>query len=118
MDSGNTHPFTSADALAAGVTKGDLRSGRFRQVFRGVHVDAGVEDSLDLRARAALLLHPEGACLSHTTAAALLGLPVDSDDIHVSGSASQGPAASRRHRQPRGLMPDAPHARDAGGIRS
>lgn len=77
-------PFLSADALRAGITKGDLRSARYRQVFRGVHVGAGTEDSLELRARAALVLHPEGASVSHTTAAVLLGLPVDSDnDIHV-----------------------------------
>ena len=78
-------PFTRADALAAGISPKMLRGSKFRRIFRDVHIRADVKDSLDDRARAALLLHPERAYASHTTAAELYGVVVPpSSLVHVS----------------------------------
>jgi len=78
-------PFTRAEAVAAGLDLGMLRSRRFRVVLRGVYVDAGAPDSTDLVVRAALKLHPPSAFVSHNTAAEVLGLPVPSSaHVHVS----------------------------------
>ena len=68
-------PFTRAHAVAAGVDRKFLRSSRFRRVFRGVYVDAKVEQTPMVLARAALAMHPSDAFASHQTAAALRGLP-------------------------------------------
>ncbi len=77
-------PFTRADAVSAGVHPRILRTSRFRRIFRGVFVSAGVPDTPSLRAEAALLLHPPSAFVSHTTAAVLRGLPVPVDPlVHV-----------------------------------
>ena len=66
-------PFTAAKAA---VTTGVLRGPRFRQVLRGVHVQACADDNLGMRCRAALLVLPEGAVFSHETAARLWGAVV------------------------------------------
>lgn len=71
-------PFTRAEALAAGLTDRMLDGPRFRRVFTGVHVGAGVPLSPRVRAEAALRLHPPSAFLSHLSAARILGLPVPS----------------------------------------
>lgn len=77
-------PFTRADAVRAGVPAKILRTSLFKKIFRGVYVSADVPDSPFLRAEAALLLHPPQAFVSHTTAAALRGLPVPTDpQVHV-----------------------------------
>lgn len=55
------HPFTRADAVAAGISPSELGSSRFRRIFRDVFIDASVPDKPIHRAVAALLLHPEGA---------------------------------------------------------
>lgn len=78
-------PFTRADAVAAGVAPHLLRGSRFRRLFRGVYVADSVPDTTDLRAQAALRLHPPVAFASHTTAATLHALPVPHDPTtHVS----------------------------------
>lgn len=88
-------PFTVADACAAGITPGLLRGPRYRQVLRGVHVRADVADCVQVRARAALLVHPPSAYASHETAAELLGVPVPPSSLtHVTVSA-------RADRRPR-----------------
>lgn len=77
-------PFTRADAVRAGIDPKILRTSRFRRIFRGVFIDAKVPDSPFVRAEAALLLHPPGAFVSHSTAALLYGLPVPTDPLtHV-----------------------------------
>lgn len=77
-------PFTRADAVRAGIDPKILRTSRFRRIFRGVFVAAGVSDTPAVRAEAALLLHPPRAFISHTTAASLRGLPVPVDPmVHV-----------------------------------
>lgn len=78
-------PFTRADAIAAGISPRALRGSRFRRIFRDVYIRAKVRPSELERAQAALLLHPDEAFASHTTAARLYGVVVpDSSLVHVS----------------------------------
>lgn len=89
-------PFTFAQARAAGISPDVVRGPRFRQVLHGVYVGASVSHSLPVRARAALLIHPSPAWISHTSAAALLGISVPSDpEVHVTV-----PSPSQRRRRP------------------
>jgi hypothetical protein len=64
--------FTVAEARAAGISPGVLRSNRFQSVLHSVHVRADVPITPRLRAEAALLLVPDGV-LSHHTAMELWG---------------------------------------------
>lgn len=84
-----TQPFTTAQARVAGLTDKQLRGAAFTRVFRGVHVSASVEQDAAVRARAALLLAPEGSGLVSLTAALLWApvLPVPSvTHIGIPGS--------------------------------
>lgn len=77
-------PFLVRDASTLGISDRRLRGPEFRTVLRGVAVDARVPDTVVTRSRAALLLAPEGAVLSHWTAARLWGGRVpDNDHVHV-----------------------------------
>jgi hypothetical protein len=78
-------PFTVADALKLGVPHDVLRGSGFRQIHRGVHVSAKLDDSTQLRAAAARLLLPASAVFSHGTAVDLFGLPraVGDGRLHV-----------------------------------
>jgi len=79
-----SHPFTRADALAAGISPKMLRGSRFRRLFRGVYISADVPVNPLVRAQAALLLHPPTAFASHVSAARVYRLPVpDIPDEHV-----------------------------------
>lgn len=79
-----TVPFTAAEARAAGISRATLRGSRYQPLFRGVFVASSSPLTVELRARAALSIHPRSALLSHTTAAELLQIPVPHDpDIHV-----------------------------------
>ncbi len=61
-----------------------MRSAAFRTVLPGVVVAAAVPDTVVVRSRAALLIAPEGAVLSHWTAARLWGgLVPDNEWVHV-----------------------------------
>ena len=78
-------PFSRDEALAAGVTPGELRDPRFRLVHHGVYVAASAPDSTWIRTAAALKLFTSTAFASHTSAARLHGLPVpDQSTEHVS----------------------------------
>lgn len=89
-------PFTFQQAVAAGISAAKLKNpAKYQRVFRGVYADAGVTPSIGLRAEAALLLHPPGAFLSHTTAAALQGVAVP-DDPHVHVTVSDSRLRRRR----------------------
>ena len=57
--------------LAAGLTVGQLRGPGYRQLLRGVHVSSEVEVDVRVRARAALLVAPEGAAIARHTACEL-----------------------------------------------
>lgn len=90
-----SQPFTAAQAATSGITPAQLRGRAFRSLHRGVFVRADIDVDLDLRARAALLLFPGSARVSHTTAARLLGIPVPDDaQVHVAVTAQ----ADRRRR--------------------
>lgn len=78
-------PFTTAQALAAGLSHDVLAGPRFRRMFRGVHVaaDAAV-DHLTWIEAARLVLPPDAAA-SHTTAMRLHGFtPSGRHDLEFS----------------------------------
>lgn len=88
----SSEPFTATQARAAGISRGRLRGPGFQTVFHGVFIDARTPITTEVRARAALAIHPRSALLSHSTAARLLGIAVPEDPtIHVTV-----PAASLR----------------------
>jgi very-short-patch-repair endonuclease len=80
-----TQPFTTRQALAAGLTPGQLRGPEFHQVMKGVHLSAKAPITELQRIRAALLVHPDTAFASHFCAAEVYGIPVPAhDQRHVS----------------------------------
>jgi hypothetical protein len=80
-------PFTTAQALASGLTRADLKGPDYVQVLHGVHAPAfAMVPSVRAltRVRAALLTHPPGAVASHGSAARVLGAPVPTEGVeHV-----------------------------------
>jgi hypothetical protein len=80
-------PFTAAQATTAGLTRGQLRilatQGAVRRVLRGVFVDDGVPDSLDLRARALALVVPADTVVCLRTAAWLWGVDALAFGAHL-----------------------------------
>jgi hypothetical protein len=66
-------PFTFATARAAGVTRARLEGPRYQRLLTGVYVSAAVPVTPWVRARAALLVAPPDAFVSHQTAAQLWG---------------------------------------------
>lgn len=80
-----SRPFTRSDALAAGISERAIRGSRFRRIFRNVYIDGGVTPTHWERTTAGLLLHPDGAWASHTSAAKMYGVTVPADsDVHIS----------------------------------
>ena len=78
-------PFTTAEALRAGITHQRLRGPEFRRLLGGVHISSAVPHARSLRTQAALVVHPDGAVATHTSAARVLGVPVPDDPLeHVS----------------------------------
>jgi hypothetical protein len=78
-------PFTRAAARRAGITDGMLRGPGFRRLYTGVHLRSDVRVWPTTYIEAALLLHPESAFASHSSAAELLRLPVPDDHlVHIS----------------------------------
>jgi hypothetical protein len=77
-------PVDRAAAAAMGTTADDLRAlvrrGAVRQPVRGVYLDAGVTEDLDVRAACLALKLPRGAAISRLTAAWLLGVDGRSPD--------------------------------------
>ena len=69
-------PFTTAEALWAGVSPDVLRTRRVRSPFHGVHVPSDLPDTLAVRCAALARVLPAQAAFSHETAARLCGLPV------------------------------------------
>lgn len=69
-------PFTTASARSAGVTDDVLRGQRFRRLFRGVYVLAEMEVEFVTWVRAALLVLPKDAVVSHVSALRLYGFDV------------------------------------------
>lgn len=78
-------PFTLAEAFAAGLGRRALQGPQFVRLFRGVYRTADTEETLDLRVRAALLVLPSDAALSHQTALRWCGYEGLSDEpLHFS----------------------------------
>ncbi|WP_296602723.1 hypothetical protein [Nocardioides sp.] len=78
-------PFRSADAVAAGVSRRRLAGVTFRSLVRGVMISTEARVEHRQLFEAALMVHPEGAWLSHTSAAAVYGIVVPDDpNVHVS----------------------------------
>lgn len=69
-------PFTTADALAAGVTPRRLRSKSLMTPFRGVRVDGGTRATLVDRCKAYAVIMPAGQVFFGPTAAVLSGIPL------------------------------------------
>lgn len=93
-------PFWRADALAAGISSRRLAGPRFRRIFQPVYISSAVPETEAERVFAALMLHPEGAWISHLSAAAWWGVVVpDTSVVHVSVTQ----ASDRRWRP--GLKP-------------
>ena len=75
-------PFTRQEALAAGLTDEQLRGDEFVKVIGAVFVVSTlVGRTPQVRAGAALLVHPDGAIASHATVARLLGAPIPHDPL-------------------------------------
>lgn len=80
-----TSPFLTREGHTLGVSRRRLGTAEFRPVFTGVSIASFVPDTVVVRARAALLLAPEGAVVSHWTAARLWGGVVpDNEWTHLS----------------------------------
>jgi hypothetical protein len=106
-------PFTVAAALEAGMTHEELHAG-FTRVIEGVYIAARVRVSARIKARAALLIHPAGAVVSHDSVLRMLGAPVAlSPEEHVTV------ARPRDRRFRRGVRPHAMALRvkDVGDFR-
>lgn len=94
-------PFTTQEALAAGVTPNELRGPKFRRVHRGVYVTAGTDLTFATRVAAARLALPADARISHTSRLRMLGLEHGpSDPIHftVAGDLHLTPSGIYLHR--------------------
>jgi hypothetical protein len=73
MDS-SIRPLTRAQALGAGLHRqAAVGAARFQRLFQGVYLPAGEPVTVLQRARAALMIAPDGTYASHHTAAALWG---------------------------------------------
>jgi hypothetical protein len=66
-------PFTTREALRAGLTPAQLRAARWHSPFRGVHQPASQAPTLEASCRALALLLPPAAVFSGITAARLAG---------------------------------------------
>lgn len=77
-------PLSTSEALARGITRGQLRGPRYRQVIRGFYVTGESARDRFATIRAAVDAHPPGAYASHLSAARLYDLPVPTtSDEHV-----------------------------------
>jgi hypothetical protein len=86
-----TEPFRGSGSK---LSRQQLRARKYARLHRDVYVLTPADDSLAVRAVAALAAVPD-ATVSHSTAARLLGLPVDVDAfVHVTRPAG---AASSKH---------------------
>lgn len=83
MDS-QVRPFTRADGLRRGYTDKQLWGPRFQRLFQGVYLPAGADVTVLQRARAALMIAPDGSYASHHTAAVLWGaVPPETTETHI-----------------------------------
>lgn len=74
-------PFTRAEGLRAGLTDRQLTGPGFVRLHRNLYISRSVPRTLVVRARAAIRVAPQGAVVSHHTAAALWGGAVPSSSV-------------------------------------
>ncbi len=107
-----TRPLTTADALAAGWSRGRLAGPAIRRLFPGVHLPSTCPLTLDALVDGARLLLPPDALVTSTTALRLVGVPVGAlhplrfvtvhphqvrrPGLHVARTAQLPPAVSGR----------------------
>jgi len=105
-----TEPFTRAEGLKGGLTVRQLRGRDFVRLFRNVYISRSVTRTITVRAKAALLIAPDGAVISHHTAALVWrGTVPDNAAIHVTISHKQtldvpGIRTHRYLRTPKGFQ--------------
>ena len=92
-------PFLRAAGEAAGITPSQFEAKSLRRLVRGVHVQASAAVDTTLRARAALLVAPNGSAVSRHTAAMMWGGIVP-DDWHTHVT-TFWPKADERREQAR-----------------
>ena len=94
-------PFTHAQGLAAGLSSSTLRGRDYRRIMHGVYIHARAPHRPFERVEAALLIHPDRAYASHTSAARVYRLPLPErlSDEHVTVFHKQD------RRSPRGVCP-------------
>jgi len=81
----SVRPLTRAEALRRGYTDKQLWGPRFQRLFQGVYLPAGEPVTILQRARAALMIAPDGSYASHHTAAALWGaVAPETLETHIS----------------------------------
>jgi hypothetical protein len=99
--------YTWQDAVAAGLTRADLRDDGVR-VTRGAYVSRAVPLTILNACRAVHAVLPNGAVFSHLTAAALLGAPVPQGyPVHITVPPGVPRPQRRRIRvHVRGLLSD------------
>jgi hypothetical protein len=105
-------PITTRDALAQGLSYAVLRGPRFNTPYRGVHILArNLDLDLGLRCDALTLRLLDEVVFSHSTAAALFGIPVGlrqpEHTLHVT---VPPPLTSPRIRGVRGHVRELPRA--------
>jgi hypothetical protein len=103
-------PVRVDDALAAGATRGQLRSKSLITPVRGVRMRAAAADDLATRCQAISLRLPGDAAFSHATAAALWHLPLPrtidpARPVHVIGPPGRPPMDARAIAAHEGLHP-------------
>jgi len=84
----DTHPFSTREALAAGLGRGRLAGNDLVQPFRGVNLPSSVAPTLEARCAALQERLPAHAFFSGITAARLIGVPLPtqhelSQAVHV-----------------------------------
>ncbi len=96
--------------MAQGLSLGILRGPRFNTPYRGVHILArNLELDLELRCDALALRLPDEAAFSHSTAAALFGIPVGPRRLeHTLRVTVPPPLTSPRIRGVRGHVRELP----------
>ena len=114
MDS-QIQPITRTEALRRGVTDKQLWGPKFQRLFQGVYLPAGEAVCILQRARAALMIAPDGSYASHHTAALLWGaVPPDTIDTHVCVPQSGSSRSVRKGIVAHRADPDRPPVRHRG----
>jgi hypothetical protein len=102
-------PFRGTAAVAAGLlTRNHLAGPGWQRVHRDVYVATGTQLTVEVRARAAVVLIP-GAVVSGLTAARLLGVdlgPADDEPVELTVAASAGGRTPVGVRVRRKTLPD------------